>query len=164
MATTSSRLRRSYTPLSVDNYQFTVGGEADYIEIDVVDDPHRGLGVPGKSMFIENHGGGSGINRLYFQTSEDGYRWSEVMSIRGGANEGYSADDGIRIWLIKIWASNANLSFSMRVTPGIWSEDELIEIGRFQPEILPSSPSPDPTPSIQQPAAAAAAQDEADLS
>lgn len=144
MATTL--LRRSYTPLSIDNYQFTSGGEADYILVDVVDDPQRGLGVPGKSMFIENHGGGSGINRLYYQTSEDGYRWSDVMSMRPGRFEGYSQDDGVRIWLVKVWASNANVAFTMRITPGIWTDDELMEVGMLIPDpttnTLPSPTQP----------------------
>ncbi len=100
--TTTTLVRKSYTPLTIDNYLFTEGGENDYVLVDVVDDVMRGLGVPGKSMFIENHGGGAGINRLYYQISEDGERWSEIMSMRPGRFEGYNQDDGIRIWLLKV--------------------------------------------------------------
>lgn len=132
----TSLVRKSYTPLTIDNYQFTEGGEEDYVLVDVVDDVMRGLGVPGKSMYIENHGGGSGINKLYYQISEDGYRWSDVMSLRPGRYEGFSQDDGIRIWLLKVWASNANVSFTTRITPGIWNEDELLELGLLSPPTI----------------------------
>lgn len=118
-------LIRRRSPIIIDRYEFTTGGSDDFYLLDIVGDSSQGLGCPAKSMALRNHGGGSGLNILYFTFSENGKYWGKIGSIEAGQSEVYDASDNCIFWSMILWASNANMKFSLRATPGYWTDAEL---------------------------------------
>jgi hypothetical protein len=118
-------LIRRRSPFIVNKYEFLTGGEQDFYLIDMVGDKTQGLGVPAKSIAIRNHGGGSGLNELYFTFSENGKYWGATATIEAGQSELYDSSDNCIFWSVLLWPSNKNMKFSLRATPGYWQDSEL---------------------------------------
>jgi hypothetical protein len=87
-------------------------------------DKIQGFGVPAKSLFIENRAGGAGINVIYYQTSDDGVNFSNVVSLLPDQFRAYSTSDGMVIISMLVWASNANCRVAIDATPGLWTTEE----------------------------------------
>jgi hypothetical protein len=121
----------------VSKYEFQKGGESDVYIIDFVSDSAQGFNVPAKSVAVKNHAGGSGNNLLYFRTTEDGRVWDRPGIIDPDTGEGYDVLDGCVFYGVMLWSSNPNLMFSLRATPGVWTERELSE---YIP--VPGKPTP----------------------
>jgi len=114
---------------NVNRYRFNVGGAGDVYIIDFVNDPAQGFKVPAKSLAVRNHGGGSGNNYLYMSiaqaVSSSGTDWDETTIVEADSVENYSPEDGCIMFGVLLWSSNPGLRFSLRATPGIWTQSEV---------------------------------------
>ena len=88
------------------------------------EDGLAGLGVPAKAITIMNHGPGI----LYYQISSNGRDVSVVDGIDSGQGKGYPAEEAVYVGVISLYSDNAATTFSINASPGVWTEEELIEL------------------------------------
>lgn len=111
MAVVSNRYNRSRYVVS--RYEFQHGGDGDSYLCNFVGDSRQAFGVPAKSLMIQNHAGGAGDNYLYFRTIHDKTLGSSPPAILG-PDEFINYQLGeTMFWAVLLWASNANLVFSL---------------------------------------------------
>jgi hypothetical protein len=108
---------------AVDMYEFTLGGDGDVLMCDFVNDARQGFHVPAKSLSIQNHGGGSGWNYIYYKTTHDGRVWSKTTRLLPDAFKNYMLGETV-FYACLIWSSNSNCMVSVDATPGDWDEKE----------------------------------------
>jgi hypothetical protein len=101
-------------------------GDAGLRRYDIMngDVSQSGLGVPAKSITIINHGAGI----LYYQISSNGIDLSVVDGIDSGQAKIYSPEEGVYTSVISMYSDNAATVFSFIATPGIWTDEELIDL------------------------------------
>lgn len=111
----------------VDRYEFQTGGDSEVVLCDFVYDKSQGFGVPARSFYIENLGGGEGLNYIYFQTTETGKYWSRVSTLLPDSYENNVLNEAV-FYGVRVWASNARCMFSLVAAPGEWSDDEIRQV------------------------------------
>lgn len=101
-------------------------GEAGLKRYDIMngEDGLAGLGVPAKAITIMNHGPGI----LYYQLSSNGRDVSVVDGIDSGQGKAYPSDEAIYTAVVSVYSDNAATSFSIMASPGVWTEEEFIEL------------------------------------
>ena len=125
MAVVSNRYNRSRYVVS--RYEFQHGGDGDSYLCNFVGDSRQAFGVPAKSLMIQNHAGGAGDNYLYFRTIHDKTLGSSPPAVLG-PDEFINYQLGETVfWAVLLWASNANLVFSLDATPGEWTDAEIAQ-------------------------------------
>jgi hypothetical protein len=110
----------------VDNWEFTEGGDGDVYFCNFISDASQGFKVPAKSLYIQNHGGGAGYNYLYYRTIHSDFGTSKQIRIRPDEYVNYQLGEAV-FYGVLLWASNANLQFSLDATPGEWDDREVAE-------------------------------------
>ena len=119
-------LKYRHVPFAV--YRQVCGGvgEAGLKRYDIMngEDGLAGLGVPAKAITIMNHGPGI----LYYQISSNGRDVSVVDGIDSGQGKGYPAEEAVYVGVISLYSDNAATTFSINASPGVWTEEELIEL------------------------------------
>lgn len=108
----------------IDNYEFQHGGDGDIKLVNFINDIQQGFGVPAKSLYIQNHGGGAGDNYLYYRSIHSLLGTSKSIRIYPDEYVNYSLGECLFYGLV-IWSSNANLRFSLDATPGEWTDKEV---------------------------------------
>jgi hypothetical protein len=118
----SSRYNQGH--YTITRYEFEYGGDGDMVFCNFISDSKKGFKVPAKSLMIHNHAGGAGDNYLYYRTIHNELGYSDYAIL--GPDEFINYQQGeMRIWGIGLWASNANLVFSLDATPGEWEDKEV---------------------------------------
>lgn len=120
----------------VDQYEFQYGGDGDVYFCNFVTDPAQGFHVPAKSLFIENHGGGAGSNILYYRTIHGRFGTSRDSHIAADGFHNYQLGECL-VYGVLVYASNANLEFSLVATPGEWTDYEIDKF-MINPELQPT--------------------------
>jgi len=115
-----------HVPFAVYRQVFGGIGDAGLRRYDIRngDVSQSGLGVPAKSITIINHGAGI----LYYQISSNGIDISVVDGIDSGQAKIYSPEEGVYTSVISMYSDNAATVFSFIATPGIWTDEELIDL------------------------------------
>ena len=119
-------LNYRHVPFAVFRQQCGGVGEAGLKRYDIMngEDGLAGLGVPAKAITILNYGPGI----LYYQISSNGRDISVVDGIDPSQDKGYAVHDGIYIAVISMFSDDPDTTFSIIAIPGIWTEDEYIEL------------------------------------
>ena len=119
-------LKYRHVPFAIYRQACGGVGEAGLKRYNIMngDDGLAGLGVPAKAITILNHGPGI----LYYQISSNGRDVSVVDGIDSGEGKGYSAQEEVYTAVISIYSDNAATLFSIIAAPGLWTEEELIEL------------------------------------
>lgn len=123
----SSKYNR--TRFAVNRYEFQSGGDGDCVLCDFVGDNKQGFGVPAKSLMLHNHGGGAGDNFLYYRTIHTRIGSAPPSTLEADAFINYQLGETI-FYAVLVWASNANLVFSLDATPGEWTDADVDEFTR----------------------------------
>jgi hypothetical protein len=110
----------------VDMYEFQHGGDGDVQLCDFVSDAEQGFKVPAQSLVIQNHGGGAGDNWLYYKTIHTAFGSSKFSRLRADEFINYQLGETV-VWGVLLYASNANLRYSIVATPGEWHERDVEE-------------------------------------
>ena len=119
-------------PFIINRYSFTLGGANDLYQIDFINDRKQGFGVPAKSLVIANIGGGVAGDYLHLQYAEQKQHFSPEISLYEGERLIVKPDDGVIISYMIIWGDSAALAFSLVATPGIWTYQELVNLGHIK--------------------------------
>ena len=119
-------LNYRHVPFAVFRQQCGGVGEAGLKRYDIMngEDGLAGLGVPAKAITIMNVGPGI----LYYQISSNGRDVSVVDGIDSGQGKGYPAEEAVYVGVISLYSDNAATTFSINASPGVWTEEELIEL------------------------------------
>lgn len=116
-------LYRSRLPYA-KNHTATIANE--YLDIDFRDDPSQGFGVPAKSIYIRNDGGG-GAGDIHIRLSADGSNFSSEIILAANEDMGFDVEDGVIIWSASIKIITAGSKVIVNAAPGYWTEEELAE-------------------------------------
>jgi hypothetical protein len=109
---------------AIDQYEFTKGGDGDCLFCNFIGDESQGFKVPAKSLMIQNHGGGSGYNYLYYRTLHTDLGTSKQSRLLPDEYVNYQLGEAI-FYGVLLWSSNANCRFSLDATPGEWTDKEV---------------------------------------
>jgi hypothetical protein len=118
-----------HNPFIINRYSFTLGGPNDLYQIDFINDRKQGFSVPAKSLVVVNIGGGVAGDYLHLQYAEKKQHFSPEISLYEGERLIVKPDDGVIISYMILWSDSANLAFSLVATPGIWTWQELVNLG-----------------------------------
>ncbi len=128
-----------HNPYVVNAYQFLIGGAGDLFEIDFVKDRKQGFGVPAKSIVVYNLGGAYGTDYLYVKYSSDNQRYSPELGLFSGQRLVVEPADGVMITNAMVWAESLGTAFTLVATPGIWTDQELSDLGFVPiPKVVPT--------------------------
>jgi len=103
---------------------FTIAGSAGRRTFDLVRDEEMGLGVPAKSVHIENAGAAGTIT---VGLSADGISFGRTIVLGPGSSRSYELDDHVRVMAVSAWSSIVGGQLVIGATPGEWTQDELNE-------------------------------------
>lgn len=106
----------------------TLVAQGDIWEANVVLDEKKGLGVPGRALFVRNEAAVAFLVQI--ASSSDDFCEPIYVPATAGAEYHIPTDYGVRIVKIRVTALNANAIFTLVVYPGV----------HFIPE--PSVPQP----------------------
>ena len=119
-------LQYRHVPFAIFRQVCSGGGEAGLHRYDIMkgEDGLAGLGVPAKAITIMNHGPGI----LYYQLSSNGRDVSVVDGIDSGQGKAYPPEEAVYTSVVSVYSDNAATSFSIMASPGVWTEEEFIEL------------------------------------
>lgn len=105
-------------PIIIDGITFSDGGEGDYYQLDLLNDS-EGFQDLGRTLYIENLGSvGVGDDIIYFQLGDENGKWCNAKSLEEDTAFQFVFDDGIDFKTIRVWASNAGVTFNAVITKG----------------------------------------------